>query len=231
MNLHRPCFYSLALVCCMGMARGRMPPMPPMTNGDGNPANNGMKHILLSFDGTDLLAHVDEPPATPVTMMSAFGVDYAASFDVLEDHYFNSQHGWLQESPIIPPAGSDLWIKRTSATMPAGATFQVFEGGMGMDMNTWTMAEIHTELGAPWKWDRVMQHDLYVADLPGEYSMTFEVYLGDSTTGKPLARYGATTATLHFTTPVPEPSTAVIGFVATAAVAGIWSQKRRRRIG
>lgn len=227
MNLFRLCLYPLAVVCCIAVAQGQMPPMPPMTNGDGNPANNGMKHILLSLDGTDLIAHVDEPPATPVTLISGHGVDYASSFDVLEDNYFNSQHGWLQESPIIPPAGSDLWIKRTSATMPAGATFQVFEGGMGMDMNTWTMAEIHTELGEPWKWDRVMQHDLYVADLPGDYSMTFEVYLGDSSTGEPLAGYGAATATLQFTTPVPEPSSVAVGVFAVASLGGIWWRKSR----
>ncbi|MCO6042572.1 hypothetical protein NG895_01500 [Aeoliella sp. ICT_H6.2] len=204
-----------------------MPPMPGMTNGDGNPANNGMKHILVSLDGTDLAVHVAEPPATPVTMMSGMGHDYAMSFEVLENHYFNAQYGWLQELPIVPPAASDVWIKRTGATMPGGATFRVFEGGMGMDMGSWTMNQIHTEAAEAWKWDRDMQHDLYVADLPGEYSMSFEVYLGDATTGEPLAGYGSATTTLYFTTPVPEPSCAALAGVAVLAVVGCRWRKSR----
>lgn len=225
MKAIRFCILTFTLLSCAVLASAQLPPLPPMTNGDGNPANNGMKHIMLSFDGTDLTAHIDEPPASPVTMMSGHGFDFDAAFDVLEDRYFNSQHGWLQGFPIVPPQDSDVWIRRTGATMPDGATLGVFEGGMGMEMNAWTMNEIHTEAGDPWKWDRMMQHDLYVADLPGEYSMSFEVYLGDSTTGEPLTGYGSATTTLYFTTPVPEPAAAVLCIAAVAM--GCWYRKFR----
>jgi hypothetical protein len=186
------------------------PPMPSMTNGDGNVAHNGMKHAGVSLhDGTLIHMHLSIAPPAPVTMMSGFGVDYTpAKFDVLENTYFNAQYGWVVEGIVSLPAGSSIWMKRTAATQPVGSAFHVYEAGMGMEMAMWTMNEIYATDGALWQWDGMMQHDYYTADRPGDYSMSFEVYVGDST-GTPLVGYTPGTATFQFTT-VPEPGTAVL---------------------
>lgn len=199
------------------------PPMPSMTNGDGNMAHNGMKHVGVSLhDGTLIHMHISNAPPAPVTMMSGFGVDYTpAKFDVLENTYFNAQYGWVVEGIVSPPAGSSIWMKRTVATQPVGSAFHVYEGGMGMEMAMWTMNEIYATDGAIWQWDGMMQHDYYTADQPGDYSMSFEVYVGDST-GTPLVGYTPGMATFQFTA-VPEPGTAVL---MLCALLGLGSRRR-----
>jgi hypothetical protein len=196
---------------CVAVPAGAVtPPMPMMTNGDGNMAHNGMKHANISLTDMTLAARIADPPPTPVTMMSGFGVDYTpAKFDVLENVYFNAQHGWLPEGIFSPPAGGSIWIKRTAATQPAGSAFHVYEGGNGMEgMAAWTMNRIYDHDGYIWQWDGAMQHDYFTADRTGNYSMSFEVFVGDST-GTPLDGYTPATATFQFRA-VPEPSSALL---------------------
>ncbi len=216
--MNRQFVQSLA-VLMLGVAlptSAAMPPMPGLTNGDGTTANNGMKHAGISLDGTAVSVHVDTPPATPVTMMSGFGADYEpAKFDVLEDLYFNAQYGWVPSGVFSPPLGAGIWIKRTGVTQPAGSTFRVYEGGnMTEGMAAWTMNQVYSYDGFAWSWDGAMQHDYYVADRVGDYSMSFEVYVGDSS-GEPLDGYTAGNTTFEFRV-VPEPATwllALIGIV------------------
>ncbi len=195
------------------------PPMPGMTNGDGTSANNGMKHANVSLTGTTLSVHIDEPPQTPVTMMSGFGVDYTPDkFNVLEDVFFNAQYGWLPEGFISLPAGSNIWLKRTAATQPVGSAFDVYEGGnMTEGMAAWTMNPIYTHDGFIWRWDGMMQHDYYTADRVGQYSMSFEVYVGDSA-GVPVAGYTSGSATLQFTA-APEPTGCVLALLGVGLLA------------
>lgn len=202
--------FLLAASLAATAATAQMPPLPPLTNGDGDPANNGMKHALIGFSGNALSVHVDAPPAAPVTMSSGVGESYDPLFDVLEGKYFNSQYGWLPDGVLVPPAGAEVWIKRTGATTPTGAELRVYEGGMGNVMASWTMNEIYAADGDAWLWDRFMQHDLYVADLPGEYRMSFEVYLGDATSGDPLPGITSATTTFSFVVPAPEPAAAML---------------------
>ncbi len=217
---------SLLAVIVLGVAlpsSAAMPPMPGLTNGDGTVANNGMKHAAISLEGTTVSVHVDSPPATPVTMMSGCGVDYEpGKFDVLEDAYFNGQYGWVPSGLFSPPPGAGIWIKRTGVTQPAGSTFRVYEGGnMTEGMATWTMNEIYTDDGFAWSWDGAMQHDYYVADRMGDYSMSFDVYVGDSG-GVPLDGYTAGSTTFEFRV-VPEPSAWVL-----AVLGGLFLVGRRR---
>ncbi|MCA9231342.1 MAG: hypothetical protein KDA57_11860 [Planctomycetales bacterium] len=181
------------------------PPMPPNTNG-GDPTNDGMKHIDISLTGgvVGLIAH--DPPASPVVMRSGFGFDFTPEkFDVLENVYFNAQHGWLSPGGFLvelPPGGS-IWMKRTGVTQPVGSTFNVYEGGNGAEgMAAWTMNEIYASDGDIWQWDGAMQHDYFTANLPGSYSMSFEVYIGDSN-GNPASGFIAATTTFQFVTPEP----------------------------
>lgn len=194
------------------------PPMPGMTNGDGTTANNGMKHASISLEDTTLSVHVDAPPATPVTMMSGYGVDFEpGKFDVLENVNFNAQYGWVPSGLFSPPFGAGIWIKRTAATQPAGSVFRVYEGGnMTEGMAAWTMNEIYTHDGFTWSWDGAMQHDYYVADKVGDYSMSLDIYVGDSS-GVPLDGYTPGSATFEFRV-VPEPSAWLLAVLGMAVV-------------
>jgi len=205
--------FSLAFVTAMSFALAGFaiaPPLPSLTNGDGSVAHNGMKHASISLTDTMLAVHVSDPPPTPVTMMSGYGVDYTPDkFNVLENVYFNAQHGWLPGGILSPPAGGNIWIKRIGVTQPAGSAFRVYEAGNGMEgMGAWTMNEIYSHDGFIWQWDGIMQHDYFAADEVGNYSMTFEVYVGDSA-GNPLSEYTPATATFQFTA-VPEPPAAIL---------------------
>lgn len=230
-------WYSTALLCtacswysvsCWAAA----PPMPPLTSGSGD---NGMKHALVSVTGTVVGVHISEPPtdvapAAPVVMTSGHGVDFdPAKFDVLEGLYFNAQYGWLPASALMLPADRAIWIERTSASQPAGSEFRVYEGGMGMTNDAlmegpayWTMNEIYAADGDRWQWNGRMQHDYYAADMPGDYAMSFRVYVGDASGAEDLT-YAPATTTLQFRV-VPEPAT----WLLAAAVAAVSLACRRR---
>jgi len=210
MNVH---LFSVAFLTAVGVAVPGFavtPRMPPMTNGDGNVAHDGMKHANVSLVNSTLSIHVNDPPPSPVTMMTGFGVDYTPDkFNVLEDVYFNAQHGWLPEGIYSPPAGAGIWIKRVAATQPVGSAFHVYEGGNGTEgMAAWTMNEIYDHDGFLWQWDGAMQHDYFTADRTGDYSMTFEVFVGDSSAA-PLTGYPPETTTFQFRA-VPEPSSVLL---------------------
>ncbi len=215
------------IVSTMGTtAHGTMPPIPPNTNGDGNTAHNGMKHALVSQHGAGLSIHVADTPPAPVTMMSGIGSDYTPDkFAVLESVYFNAQYGWLPDGFFSLPADTSIWIERTAASQPVGATFLVYEAGnMSEGMATWTMNEVYSHDGARWQWDGLMQHDYFTADLPGEYAMTFRVYVGDHQ-GVPRTDFEAAETTFFFRV-VPEPT--YLGWLFLIPVA--WGQCRRRSV-
>lgn len=203
-----------------------VPPVPPMTNG-GALENNGMKHLNVALSDTALSVHVSDSPSSPVIMISGMGVDYTDDkFNVLENVYFNGQYGWLPEGTFDAlPADSAVWIKRTGVTSPAGAALHVYEGGnMREGMAAWTMNEIYANDGDIWMWDGAMQHDYYTADLPGDYSMSFEVFVGDQS-GTPLTQFAPAAATLDFRV-VPEPNS--YGWFGLMATAMLLRHRRRR---
>jgi hypothetical protein len=83
------------------------------------------------------------------------------------------------------------------------------------------MDEIHTSDGEIWQWDGVMQHDYYAVDMPGSYSMMFDVYVGDLS-GVRDTDYTPVSTTFRFTV-VPEPATLAL------AMLGIYCIVVRRR--
>jgi len=224
--MHLRIFFSAAvaaLMTCETLLAGA-PPMPPMTNGDGNPANNGMKHANVSLTGTVLAVNINTPPASPVTMTSGYGMDFTPSkFDVLEDVSFNAQHGWLPDGFFTTlPAGGAIWIKRTGTTQPAGSTFKVYDGGNAIEgMGAWSMNEIYANNGDLWQWDGVMQHDYFTADMPGSYSMSFEVFVGDAV-GDAVAGFTPAPATFQFIV-LPEPSACALALLAAV---GLFCRRR-----
>lgn len=197
-----------------------MPPMPGMTSGSGD---NGMKHAGIGLSGATLSVSIADPPIAPVTMTSGFGVDYTPNkFDVLEDVHFNAQHGWLPNGFISLPAERAIWIERSGVTQPAGSTFKIYEGGnMTEGMGTWTMNEIYSSNGFKWQWDAAMQHDYYTADQLGNYSLSFNVYVGDLS-GVADTNFTPTTAVFEFVV-VPEPS--ALGLVILGAM-GLFMKRR-----
>lgn len=224
MSLRLFCLTTLLIAFAHGHASAVLPPGPPATNG-GASENDGMKHAEISLSGGIVELHTANPPASPVVMTSGSGIDYTPDkFDVLEDNYFNAQHGWLSPGGFLTelPAGGSIWMKRLAATQPAGSTFEVFEGGnMAEGMGAWSMAPIYAADNDIWQWDGAMQHDYFTADMPGDYSMSFEVYVGDAS-GDAIDGFTAAQTTFDFTA-VPEPSTCAL---ALLGILGLFVRQR-----
>ena len=210
------CFvFFVSLATALPAVAQVIPQGPPNTSGSGDA---GMKHAAVTFSGTEVGVSIAATPGSPVVMTDdGFGKDFTApKFDVLEDVYYNSQHGWNPNGFLSLPAERSIWMKRTGATQPAGSTFKVYEGGN--TMGDWTMTEIYAADGDIWEWDAVMQHDYFTADIPGTYSMSFEVYVGDSF-GVADTAYTSAAATFDFVA-VPEPSTLVLALMAGFGLVG-----------
>ena len=194
---------------------GQMPPAPGATSGSGD---NGMKHSSVTMPGFVVGVSLPTSPASPVTMTDVgFGTNYPETrFDVLEDVYFNAQHGWVPDGFINLPVDRFFWIERIAVTQPAGSTFKVYEGGNMGDMGTWTMNEVYTVQDPIWQWDGAMQHDYFTADKVGDYSMSFKVYVGDDL-GVADTAYTSASTTFEFQV-VPEPAGLALMLLATAAL-------------
>lgn len=218
MSLKLTTAFAVCMICIFPhTALAGTPPMPANTSGTGV---NGMIHARVGLVGQELSVSIDSSPPSPVIMASGYGVDYTPDmFNVLENKYFNAQYGWLPNGFISLPANRTLWIERTGVVAPAGASLHVYEAGMAMELASWTMSEIYAADGDKWQWDGAMQHDYYVADKPGSYSMQFKVYVGDSSGVQDLAYPPATTA-LSFVA-LPEPSTAALAIIVAMAAMGM----------
>ena len=200
-------------IAALAPVSATMPLGPPMTSGSGDA---GMKHAGVTLAGVVLGVAIPEPPASPVVMTDhGFNNNYTATkFDVLEGVYYNAQHGWNPEGFINLPSDRFIWIERTGATQPSGATLQVYEGGnmISETMGDWTMQEIYLSNGEIWQWDGFMQHDYFTADRVGDYSMSFKVYVGNAS-GVEDITYTPAAATFEFSV-VPEPSSLAISCFA-----------------
>lgn len=197
-----------------------------------------MKHIGISFDGTDIEAHLDEAVAPPLlrTLAAPDTFNDAESWSVLSNKHHNFQHGWISEGIWSPPVGAAVWIEAISST----PDLEVYEGGRFMSEASIRAMTFDPILGTNgsteiWKWGGVMTHNAYAVANPTlpEYSTTYRVYLGDEVTGHELTNaegvplYGSDEVTLTFVTSVPEPDAGLL-IVATALTC-FGSIRRRRR--
>lgn len=184
--------------------------------------DGGMKHVLISFDGTSLGAVVD--PDTPQLelplAMRSFGETHTAPADVLDGMYYSSQYGFLADGFISLPAGAGIFIELQSAT----PGLEAYEGGMRMMRENHTYAPMFGTDGsdAAWQWGGTMHHPWFAASELGVYEATFEVYLGDAATGDRLGGFGSSQVTLEWRA-VPAP-----GSAAVLGVAGLAALRRRR---
>ncbi|MEM8784111.1 MAG: hypothetical protein AAGE65_14840 [Planctomycetota bacterium] len=224
----------------MPMDDGR-PPMPGMTQGPGGAPGMIHTEVFLSGDTLEVelvggpgFSETDDPMAGVVMRQ---GAGFAAPFDVLNDKFFNGQYGWLPSSqpgnelqslPIELVIGVELIGIDTDAS----GTLETYDGGNGMQLRPTdangdllptlhTMQPLFTQIGDVWLWeDFVMQHNWYAATRPGDYRVTYEVFVSDRSGVRDLA-YGSDTISLDFTV-VPEPAALLSG-------AGISLAMLRRR--
>lgn len=177
--------------------------------------DGGMVHVMIGWDGSAVSAHQD--PAMDVPLIAYPGETYDGAAAVLDGTYYSSRYGFLNDGFISLNAGEAVWIERVSATDGLLA----YEGGMR------SMAEMHTydaifaADGDRWRWGGTMHHPWFAADAPGDYQMSFEIYVGDEL-GAHIDGYASGFITLGFTA-VPTPSG-----VGVVAGVGLIALRRRR---
>jgi len=179
-----------------------------------------MKHLDVSFDGTDLSVHIDETVATPwlrpLTPPDEF--DPAQPWSVLSDKSYNFQYGWNSSGFISLPENSGIWIELLE-------TNEELETFARPPANEPSYSPLFQNVGDTWQWTGSMTHNAYAVLDPAQssYSATYRVYIGDATTGELLDDYGSDEVTLMFqATPVPEPS-------SLTGLAIFFLMSRRRR--
>ncbi|HNO78813.1 MAG TPA: PEP-CTERM sorting domain-containing protein [Phycisphaerae bacterium] len=164
-----------------------------------------MKHVGVSLDGSNVVVHADLA-SSPLDLVN-FGESYTAPADVLDGKAYNDQYGWIYEGFDVPGTGDAIWIELESQT----AGLETYEGGMRMMKASHTYAPLFGTDGSSdiWRFDRMMTHNWYAAALPGDYSATYRVYVGDETTGVENLAYTSANVTLTWTN-VPEPTSAFL---------------------
>ncbi len=181
-----------------------------------------MKHVAVSLDGTNVVVHADLADS-PLDLVN-FGESYTAPANVLDGKAYNDQYGWIFEGFDVPESGDAIWIELESQT----AGLETYEGGMRMMKASHTYAPLFGTDGSSniWRFDRMMTHHWHAAALPGEYSATYNVYVGDEITGVENLAYTSTNVTLTWAN-VPEPTSVIL--LAGGAVVAL--RRRRNKSG
>lgn len=179
-----------------------------------------MRHVMIGLDSAtgELTAHID--PGAPAEMQQYPGQVYSGAASVLNDTYYNSQYGWLNDGFVDPGAGNAIWIEAISVS----SGLNVYEGGMRPMAAMHSYAPIQGTAGssAAWIWGGTMTHNWYAADSLGNYEATYNIYVGDAATGAPVSGFTTAQVTLAFTA-VPSPATS-----ATLGALGLVAARRRR---
>lgn len=179
-----------------------------------------MKHLDITFDGTDLSVHLDDSVATPLlrplTAPDAF--DPAEPWAVLTGKDYNFQYGWNAGGLITLPAGAGIWVQRISAD----PGLETYARPPALDP---AYSPLFENDGDAWRWSGAMTHNVYAVLNPTQdtYSATYRVYIGDAITGEVLPGYGSDQVTLAFDAiPVPEPTS-----LAVLALLPVLTRRRR----
>ena len=151
-----------------------------------------MLHLLLEQEGSSIVIDYETPVSGPIEMFRYQGEMYAGAASVLDDTYYSGRFGWLANGFFNLPAGSGVFVENLGSS----------EGLRCYD--AFSYAPILGTDGSDlvWQWSGAMTHNWYSVDGPGEYSATYRVYVGDGSTGEPLAGWEAAELTLEWMVPV-----------------------------
>lgn len=170
----------------------------------GGQASAPMKHLDVAFDGTNISVHIDDtvdiPMLRPLTPPDEF--DPNEPWAVLTGKAYNFQYGWNPSGFITLPTDSGIWIKR----LDQDPELEVY----ARPPATPAYAPLFENNGDIWQWGGAMTHNVYAVLDPtaSVYTTTYQVYIGDASTGAMLPGYGSDDVTLTFNaTPIPEPVT------------------------
>ncbi len=180
-------------------------------------ADGMMEHVFVGFDGQALEVTLEHPANLPLPMLS-YAEAYTPPANVLDGKGYSSQFGWLASGTWAPPTGHFVWVK----VLDQAAGLETYQGGMRSMIPMHTFAPLFGTNGAApeWKWGGMMVHNWYAAATPGDYSASYQVFLGDAA-GVPNPAYAPDTVTLSWKY-VPEPA-------SLAALALISALSIRRR--
>lgn len=160
-----------------------------------NPVMGGpMKHVMVELMAGQVHVMVDPNVETPLLRRRADVHTGAAA--VLTDTMYNAQYGWMAEGPEQPPLNAFFWIEQVSATPGLLA----YSGGSMM--NPATYAPIFGTGGSAARilWSGTMQHNWYASIVPGQYSASYRVYVGDAS-GAPVPGFTPGEVTLNWIAP------------------------------
>ncbi|MEQ9453703.1 MAG: hypothetical protein RLN76_03805 [Phycisphaeraceae bacterium] len=207
---------------CASSTLAAIPPMPGLTSGLGMPGN-GMIHAEIAVQNNTVTAILRDGPsgsASPSDRLVAMSANQAGGpfespYDVLNSQPFNAQIGWLEDqtigfTPIDIPADATIAIELITVFGPG--IVSIYEGGNGNQLMTTghTMSPIQGTGGSPtaWLWDDdfLMQHNWVTFSAPGDYDLTFNIFVADLS-GNPLAGFTADDITFAYTV-LPESSMA-----------------------
>ena len=176
-----------------------------------------MSHVNIGVSGSQVLVFKDEPELVPQMIGPEI---FESPYSVLNGKGYNAQFGWVALFPF-DLHGDRIWIK----SLEQSPGLQTFQGGVASDSNGGTpdagghtMAPILGTFGSEdfWEWSGAMAHNWYAATEPGEYFVTYEVYVGD-TSGVPNTAYTPAEVTFEFINSV----TALIGDLNTDGFVGV----------
>jgi hypothetical protein len=177
--------------------------VPMIGGGQVGMAGAPMIHTDIGFDGTTLTATLDTshgvPALRPLTPPDAF--DPAQPWSVLAGKAYNFQCAWNPAGFITLPAGAGIWVERVSQD----AGIEVYLRPPAAP----AYAPVFQDDGDRWQWSGAMTHNVFAVEEPSktDYAATYNVYIGDASTGSPLAGYGHASVTWTWTaTVVPEPA-------------------------
>ncbi|MEL6499455.1 MAG: hypothetical protein AAFZ67_00210 [Planctomycetota bacterium] len=146
-----------------------------------------MLHLLISQNGQSLKLEFETPVFEPVSLART-GASYSGLGSVLNGRGFNSQYGWLASGFFNLPFGSAVFVE--ADRVDRGLAFH----------DAFTFDPILTTSGSDpaWRWSGQMTHNWVSAARPGVYGADLTVYVGDASTGAPLAGWTGASVTLEW---------------------------------
>ncbi len=151
-----------------------------------------MLHLLIEQDGSAIHIDYETPVTGPVELFRYPGEMYSGAASVLDDTYYSGRFGWLANGFFNLPAGSGVFVENLG-TSEGLSVYDAFSYApiLGTDGSS-----------DVWQWNGAMTHNWYSATEPGEYSATYRVYVGNATTGEPLAGWDDAELVLEWVVPV-----------------------------